>query len=82
MTLEPMTTRQLITQLERLVCDFPAYENVPVHMLDMDEKVAEERWACLVTQVELDCFSEEQGPVVSLLAEREPTAQHNKGNRT
>lgn len=73
---EPMTVLTLIGELQELVNRKPETAEWPVHLLDMDDgddisEQKEDGKECLLTTVETDCFSEKQGPVVSLVAQRE-----------
>ena len=73
---KPLTLLQLIDRLQEIVMQRPAALDWHVHILDMDggdenTDPANEATACLVTTAEVDKFSDEQGWVVSLCAERE-----------
>lgn len=73
---EPLTVAQLMSKLDALIVRRPEIAGWPVHILDMDEgadvpEAAEDGKECLVTTVQTDKFSEKQGWVVSLCAERE-----------
>jgi hypothetical protein len=72
---EPMTVLDLIGELQELVNRQPETVSWPVHILDMDDgddvpEDKEDGKECLVTTVQTDKFSEKQGWVVSLCAER------------
>ncbi len=73
---DPMTVLTLIGELQALVNRKPETAGWFVHILDMDDgdeapEEKEDGKECLLTQVEIDSFSEKQGYVVSLLAERQ-----------
>ncbi|MGH8922819.1 MAG: hypothetical protein ACRD0H_31510 [Actinomycetes bacterium] len=59
----PLTLDQLIEQLTQLRARHPEQGPRPVHLLDTDDD-----GDGLVTDVDLDCFDAEQGPVTSLLS--------------
>lgn len=69
---EPMTLENVIEALTKLLESRPKMAAWPVHILDMepDDDPVEHTWDGLVTRIETDCFSEEQGMIVSLLAWR------------
>lgn len=69
---EPLTVGSVLLALKNLTDNDPAMLDRPVHILDMhaDEDGPEQPWDGLVTKVETDCFQQEQGLVVSLLAWR------------
>ncbi len=58
-----LTLSQLIDQLLALREQDPSYGDLLVHLLDMEDD-----GDGLLTKVELDSFTEEQGLVVSLLS--------------
>ncbi len=65
---QPLTLTELIDALVRFRSENPDYAVRPVHILDMDEERADPVRGGLVTCVEADCFSEEQGPVTSVMS--------------
>lgn len=68
-TLPRLTARQVVDALLALFEQMPETADWPVHLLDMtEEKMPESPLDGLVTSVETDVMSEEQGPVVSLVA--------------
>jgi hypothetical protein len=72
--MKPLTLREIMTQLEDLAAARPEVLEWPVHILDMETRDGkddpDERLGALVTLVETDCYSKEQGNVVSLVAWR------------
>ena len=83
---EPLTARQVIAAIEKLIAHDPATADLPVKLLDMDgdeSSQAEYPWDGLTTHVEIDRFSDEQGLVVLLTAWRfkgEPPAHTEHGD--
>ncbi len=62
---EPLTLDHLIEALQRIKELYPDYSARPVHMLDMEDADSGDS---LITHVEVDTFTEEQGPVTSLMS--------------
>lgn len=58
----PLTLNELIESLIQLRDGLPDYGVLPVHLLCMHESDH------LITHVEVDMFTEDQGPVTSLLS--------------
>lgn len=73
---EPLTVAHLMAHLGLMIAKRPEIADWPIHILDLDDgdDVPEEKEdgrECLATTVQIDKFSEKQGWVVSLCAERE-----------
>lgn len=67
---EPLPASSVIQRMQAVI---DQHGDLPVFILDMDpdsDGPDEHEWDCLVTHVEFDVMSDEQGPVVRLVAWR------------
>lgn len=76
----PLTVDDLLLALTKLKEDRPEFGSLRVHLLDMEDELPEDEFSGLLTHVETDAMSREQGLVLSLMAwrhQRRPTT-HNR----
>lgn len=74
----PLTVRQVADALIAFIERKPEHADWPVHIIDMGDYEARKQgldeeegpWAGLVTKIETDCYDEEQGWVLDLVADR------------
>lgn len=68
---EPLTAAELLDALQKLLKNYPEWADRYVHILNMNDDDEDDITHGLVTHLETDCITDEQGLVVSLMAWRD-----------